>query len=46
MGWWLIGYSLPFAAILLVLAGLLQRWHVQSSAPGRRPRVRANQKAA
>jgi len=33
MGWWLIGYSLPFAAILLVLAGLLQRWHVQSSAP-------------
>jgi len=33
MGWWLIGYSLPFAAILLVLAGLLQRRHVQSSAP-------------
>jgi uncharacterized membrane protein HdeD (DUF308 family) len=33
MGWWLIGYSLPFAAILLVLAGLLQRRNKQSSAP-------------
>jgi uncharacterized membrane protein HdeD (DUF308 family) len=31
MGWWLIGYALPFAAILLVLAGLLQRRHEQSS---------------
>jgi uncharacterized membrane protein HdeD (DUF308 family) len=32
MGWWLIGYALPFAATLLVLAGLLQRRHKQSSA--------------
>lgn len=32
IGWWLIGYALPFAATLLVLAGLLQRRHEQSSA--------------
>jgi len=25
IGWWLIAYALPFAAILLALAGLLQR---------------------
>jgi uncharacterized membrane protein HdeD (DUF308 family) len=27
LGWWLIAYALPFAATLLVLAGLLQRRH-------------------
>jgi uncharacterized membrane protein HdeD (DUF308 family) len=32
MGWWLIGYALPLAATLLVLTGLLQRRHEQSSA--------------
>jgi uncharacterized membrane protein HdeD (DUF308 family) len=30
MGWWLVGYALPFAATLLILAGLLQRRHEQS----------------
>jgi uncharacterized membrane protein HdeD (DUF308 family) len=29
-GWWLVGYALPFAAILTALAGLLQRRHRQS----------------
>jgi uncharacterized membrane protein HdeD (DUF308 family) len=28
--WWLIGYALPFAAVLMALAGLLQRRHRQS----------------
>jgi hypothetical protein len=31
VGWWLIGYALLFAMVLLVLAGLLQRQHNQSS---------------
>lgn len=31
-GWWLVGYALPFAATLLVLAVLLRRRHEQSSA--------------
>ena len=30
MAWWLIGYALPFAAMLLALAGLLQRRNQQS----------------
>lgn len=29
--WWLIGYALPFAAILLILTAVLQRRHRQSS---------------
>jgi hypothetical protein len=33
IGWWLVGYALPFAAALLVLAVLLQRRDRQSSAP-------------
>jgi uncharacterized membrane protein HdeD (DUF308 family) len=33
LGWWLIAYALPFGATLLVLAGLLQRRHQQSSTP-------------
>jgi hypothetical protein len=24
MGWWLVGYALPFAIVLMALAGLLQ----------------------
>jgi uncharacterized membrane protein HdeD (DUF308 family) len=28
--WWLIAYALPFAAVLMALAGLLQRRHRQS----------------
>jgi uncharacterized membrane protein HdeD (DUF308 family) len=31
-GWWLIGYAAPFATILLVLAGLLQRRDRQATA--------------
>jgi uncharacterized membrane protein HdeD (DUF308 family) len=31
MAWWRIGYALPFAAMLLALAGLLQRRNQQSS---------------
>ena len=30
MAWWLVGYALPFAVMLLALAGLLQRRHQQS----------------
>jgi uncharacterized membrane protein HdeD (DUF308 family) len=30
MAWWLVGYALPFAVMLLALAGLLQRRHLQS----------------
>jgi uncharacterized membrane protein HdeD (DUF308 family) len=29
--WWLIGYALPFGAVLLVLAGLLRRRHQRAS---------------
>jgi hypothetical protein len=35
MGWWLIGYALPFVATLLVLAGLLQRRHKINNRPWR-----------
>jgi hypothetical protein len=31
MAWWRIGYALPFAAMPLALAGLLQRRNQQSS---------------
>jgi uncharacterized membrane protein HdeD (DUF308 family) len=31
VGWWLVGYALPFAVTLLVLSGLLQRRHAQSA---------------
>ena len=36
IGWWLIGYAVPFAIILLALSGLLQRRNQQSyrSVPG------------
>jgi uncharacterized membrane protein HdeD (DUF308 family) len=30
MAWWLVGYALPFAVMLLALAGLLRRRHQQS----------------
>jgi uncharacterized membrane protein HdeD (DUF308 family) len=30
IAWWLVGYALPFAVMLLALAGLLQRRHQQS----------------
>ena len=33
MGWWLVGYALPFAATLLLLAAILQRRHQRSFAP-------------
>lgn len=33
MGWWLVGYALPFAATLLLLAGILQRRHQRSFTP-------------
>jgi uncharacterized membrane protein HdeD (DUF308 family) len=33
MGWWLIGYALPFAATLFLLAGLLQRRDRDSALP-------------
>ena len=33
MGWWLIGYALPFAITLLLLAGVLQKQHQQSFTP-------------
>jgi uncharacterized membrane protein HdeD (DUF308 family) len=33
MGWWLVGYALPFAATLLLLSGILQRRHQRSFAP-------------
>ena len=31
VGWWLIGYALPFAVVLLALARLLRRQHNQSA---------------
>ena len=33
MGWWLVGYALPFAATLLLLSSILQRRHQRSFAP-------------
>jgi uncharacterized membrane protein HdeD (DUF308 family) len=33
MGWWLVGYALPFAATLLLLSSILRRRHQRSFAP-------------
>ena len=35
LGWWLVGYALPFAAILMVLAGVLQRRNQQTYEAGK-----------
>src|SRR3984893_2532365 len=35
LGWWLVGYALPFAAILMVLAGVLQRRNQQAYKAGK-----------
>ena len=41
MGWWLVGYALPFAAVLIALGSLLQRLHRQSDRSAKSDVVRA-----